>query len=100
MERKEDKNKENTLVNQAKSCKMQIAQSVLDKESVQHLSSLTNAQANILFVSLSLIYQEKWYLFTRFSVLLKSTFMISMMNDEDLTDSTQKRLQWDAEDRG
>ena len=26
--------------------------------------------------------------------------MISMMNDEDLTDSTQKRLQWDAEDRG
>ena len=38
MERKEDKNKENTLVNQAKSCKMQIAQSALDKESVQHLS--------------------------------------------------------------
>ena len=30
----------------------------------------------------------------------KSTFMISMMNDEDLTDSTQKRLQWDAEERG
>ena len=26
--------------------------------------------------------------------------MISMMNDVDLTDSTQKRLQWDAEDRG
>ena len=38
MERKEDKNKENTLVNQAKSCQMQIAQSALDKESVQPLS--------------------------------------------------------------
>ena len=59
MERQEDKNKENTLVNQGKSCKMQIAQSVLDKESVQHLSQLTNTQANILFVSLSLIYQAK-----------------------------------------
>ena len=59
MERKEDKNKENTLVNQAKSCKIQIAQSVLDKESVQHLSWMTNTQANILFVSLPLIYQAK-----------------------------------------
>ena len=59
MERKEDKNKENTIVNQATSCKMQIAQSGLDKESVQHHSQLTNAQPNILFVSLPLIYQAK-----------------------------------------
>ena len=38
MGRKEDKNKENTLVSQEKSRKIQIAQSVLDKESVHHLS--------------------------------------------------------------
>ena len=38
MERKKDKNTENTIVNQGKSCKIQIAQSALDKESVQHLS--------------------------------------------------------------
>ena len=35
-----------------------------------------------------------------FCTFKRYTFMISMMNDEDLTDSTQKRLQWDAEDRG
>ena len=38
MERKKDKNTENVIVNQGKSYKIQIAQSVLDKESVQHLS--------------------------------------------------------------
>ena len=35
-----------------------------------------------------------------FQYFEKSNFMTSMMYDEDITDSTQKRLQWDAEGKG
>ena len=79
MERKEDKNKENTLVNQAKSCKMQIKLHNLHwtKNQCSIFHSWQIPRQTFCLCPFLLSTRQKWYLFTRFSVFLKSNFMIS-----------------------
>ena len=84
MGRKEDKNKENTLVNQAKSCKMQIAASfTANKRPAKHFVCVPSSY---------LPSKNNTYLLG-FLYFLKSNFMISAMKDEDLTRRIQKGLQ-------